>query len=402
MNDFQKPEPSPVLYLDEDRSTFRSVLEIFPDAIRENFQVLKKLANCEIMPVLKSDAYGLGLECVYHALEPLHPGWIGVANPREGERLRRLGYRGRVLILGGFLEEETPLLAQWELTPAVYNTEHVRWLSAYFSGEHPCPVHIKIDTGMGRLGLLKEELVSFLSHLKGAHWIQVEGVFSNLACADQSSSQHTQHQLNIFEHIVELVRTHGYPIRYRHIANSAGILLWNISQYEIARPGLSLYGWVPDGASIKLHPALRWWARILQIRYLPAGSTIGYGATYTLKKDSWIAVIGIGYYDGYDRRFSNKAHVLDSRGNSLRVLGRISMDLTAVELNESALPQVGEPVLLLGSWQDKEITLDQLANWAQTTPHEILCRIGPRVARRLTSERESYWPMWKQIHTFWG
>ena len=375
----------PVWYLDADQATFRSVIEIDPDALRLNYERLRQFTGRPLMPVLKSDAYGLGLPLVFHVLRSLNPPWIGVANPWEGLRLRRLGYRGRILVLSGFLPDEAPLLIQWNLTPAIYHEDQIAWLDRPERVD-PIPVHLKIDTGMGRLGVPWHQIERFIERLKLAHHLRIEGVFSNLACADDPDHPLTPKQITRFRQVCDFLTAEGFQPEIRHLANSAGCHLWPDAWFDLVRPGLSLYGWTPEASTLTMAPVLRWWARVLQVRKLDKGWTVGYGASTTLDKETPIAVIGAGYFDGYDRRFSHQAHVLSTRGSALPVLGRVSMDLTIVACPRLDEVRIGEPVLLLGRWQNHEITLADLAQWAHTTPHEILCRIGPRVSRRLNRD----------------
>lgn len=386
-----------VWYLDAEQATFRSVIELNPDALRQNYLTLLEHTGRPVMPVLKSDAYGLGLPLVYHALRSLDPPWIGVANPWEGLRLRRLGFRGRILVLSGFLPDEAPLLIQWDLTPAVYQDEHLTWLRPHL-GKSPFRIHFKIDTGMGRLGIPWDDLDPFITKLKKEPRLEVEGLFSNLACADIPEHPQNLRQIDCFEQARRYLHNQGIEPVLCHLANSAASHLIPKSWYDMIRPGLGLYGWKPESSSLTVQPVLRWWTRVMQVRKIPAGWSLGYGATFTLENPRWIAIIGLGYFDGFDRRFSNHAHVLGPRGQILPVLGRVSMDLTAVGLEDEHDLKVGDVVVILGPWQDRILDLENLARWADTTPHEILCRIGPRVSRRMVSNPSGFWPPWRKTH----
>jgi alanine racemase len=383
---------------ERDLATFRSVLEVWPEAIRSNYEAIARHTGRPVMPVLKSDAYGLGLGLVYQALRDLAPPWVGVANPWEGVRLRRLGYRGRVLVLSGFLPEEVPLLAQWSLTPAVYDVSQLSWLWHGRTDRTPFAFHLKVDTGMGRLGVRWDRVDEFTQHLRRFPGLVLEGVFSNLACADRPEHALTPLQIERFQQVCRFLQDGGWPVVWRHLANSAAVHFWPDAWMDIVRPGLSLYGWLPPGSRLNLTMAVRWWARVLQVRLLPAGWTVGYGAQCRLDTDRWVAVVGVGYFDGYDRRFSPQAYMLSRRGERLPILGAISMDMTVVGVGSSASVRVGEPVLLLGEWQGQRIDLNDVAGWAQTAPHEVLSRLGPRVSRRLVRDIGGFWPLWDQLH----
>ncbi len=377
--------------IDRDLATLRSVLELWPEAVQANYRAMADHTGRPVMPVLKSDAYGLGLGLVYSALRDLNPPWIGVANPWEGVRLRRLGYRGRILILSGFLPEEVSLLRQWDLTPAVYHADQLTWLHAV--GVSPMRFHLKVDTGMGRLGVRWDAVDAFVAQCRRFPDLEMEGVFSNLACADQPDHPLTRQQVARFRQVCAFLEDAGLPIRWRHLANSAGVQLWPEAWFDLVRPGLALYGWQLPGSRIELRLAVRWWARVLQVRRLAGGWPVGYGARYVLPRDTWVAVVGVGYFDGYDRRMSPGAWMVSPSGVRLRVIGTISMDLTVVEVPAAAVVRPGDPVLLFGTWQEQRIDFHHVAAWCQTAPHEVFSRIGPRVSRRLVRDVAGVWPM---------
>ena len=377
--------------LERDLATLRSVLELWPEAVQANYRAIAEHTGRPVMPVLKSDAYGLGLGLVYRALRDLDPPWIGVANPWEGVRLRRLGYRGRILVLSGFLPEEVPLLQHWDLTPAVYHVDQLTWL--HIAGTPRVRFHLKVDTGMGRLGVRWDEVDGFIAQYRRYPELEMEGVFSNLACADQPDHPLTHQQIARFRQVCALLEDAGIPIRWRHLANSAGIQLWPEAWFDLVRPGLALYGWQLPGSPIAFRLAVRWWARVLQVRQLDAGWTIGYGARYVLPRNAWVAVVGVGYFDGYDRRMSPDAWMVSAHGVRLRVLGTISMDLTVVAVPDGATVRPGDPVLLFGAWRDQQIGFNHVAEWCRTAPHEVFSRIGPRVSRRLVRNVAESWPM---------
>jgi alanine racemase len=244
-------------------------------------------------------------------------------------------------------------------------------------------VHLKIDTGMGRLGLLPQELPAWLPSLKKLTALKVEGVFSHFSSAESIQGIYTQKQLEIFQRTVSALRAEGILPGLVHLANSAATLTCPAAHFDMVRPGLILYGIYPSpemAHHISLRPVLSWKARILQVKKVPAGTSISYGATFVTTRESLIGTLPIGYADGYSRLLSNRGQVL-VHGQRAPIRGRVCMDLTMIDLTDIGNPQQEAEVVLLGSQGGELISADEMAGWSNTISYEVLTSISARVPR---------------------
>lgn len=366
--------------------------EIDLDNLAANFNKLKKRVSpaARVMAVVKANAYGHGaVECA-RRLASEGADWFGVALPEEGVELRESGISQPVLCLGGYWPGQAALCIQQRLTPVVYRVDMIESLNrAALNAGIVADVHVKVDTGMGRLGIRFDQLSEFVTALEPFRNVRIDGLMSHLAAADDSACEPlTRDQITRFDDAVALFRDHGYRPTHLHLANSAGIFGHRESWGNMVRPGGVLYGLWRDVlpltiSNAELLPVMSLHSRISLLKWVPPGETIGYGCTFEASRRSLIATLPIGYHDGYMRGLSNRAHVL-VRGMYAPVVGRISMDLTLIDVTNIPEAQIDDEVTLLGvNRQNPElkITAEDLARISGTLSYEVTCGISERVPR---------------------
>jgi alanine racemase len=270
------------------------------------------------------------------------------------------------------------------LTPVIHAVESLKQLDAAIHGSgRELQVHLKVDTGMGRLGLLAAEVDAWLPKIKGLKALKIEGVFSHFSHAESVEGDYTREQLRIFQDVIERLRSGGVEPSLVHLANSAATITLPAAYFDMVRPGLMLYGIYPSPAmanQISLKPVLTWRTGVLQVKQVPAGTSISYGQTFMTKRKSRIATLPIGYADGYPRLLSNRGEVLVG-GKRAPVVGRVCMDLTMIDVTDIGEIRQGDEVVLLGRQGEAEISADEMAAWSNTISYEILTSIGARVTR---------------------
>ena len=357
-----------------------TVAEIHLPSLRHNLQeVTRRVGAAAVLAVVKANAYGHGAVPVAQALLSAGAHQLGVATVEEGLELRSAGITAPILVMGGVCD--VPTMQRSGLTPALPSRDAVQ-AAARLADPHtlPLPVHLKIDTGMSRLGVTPEEALALLR----SGWppnLHLAGVMSHLASADEPDSGPAEQQLARFRAFLEAIQAAGLNVPTAHIANSAAILRFPSSRFDLVRPGLMLYGyssWPTPAADLR--PALTWKTRIVQIKRVEKGQPVSYGGTFVAPRPSILAVLPVGYADGYSRTLSNKGHVLIG-GRPAPVIGRVCMDLTVVDVTDHPSPRPGDEAVLLGRQGSAAITADDLAAWQNTISYEILCRIGPRATR---------------------
>jgi alanine racemase len=361
-----------------------TVAEISLPALRHNLQVVTRLVGpATVLAVVKANAYGHGAVPVSRAFLAAGAHRLGVATVAEGLELREAGITAPIVVLGGIFPEEIQSLLDGHLTPVLHSHEAIHAQNLAASSRHisrPLPVHLKVDTGMSRLGLPPEDVLAIL----GSSWpatLQVEGLMSHLARADEPDPAPTEDQLATFRALLDAVKSLGLAVPFTHIAGSAAILRFPSSHCNMVRPGLMLYGYAPGSASSPtLRPALTWKTRIVQVKRIQTGQAVSYGGTFVAARPTTLAVLPVGYADGYGRGLSNRGRVLIG-GRHAPVVGRVCMDLTIVDVTDHPLPHPGDEVVLLGEQGQARITADDLAAWLNTISYEILCQIGRRVVR---------------------
>ena len=366
--------------------------EIDLNNLASNFNQIKKRVSpaARVMAVIKANAYGHGaVECA-RRLANEGADWFGAALPEEGIELRASGIAQPVLCLGGFWHGQAGICIQHRLTPVVYRLDMIESLNQAASDAGVvADVHVKVDTGMGRLGIRFDQLSEFVAALQQFRHVRIDGLMSHLAAADDATCQPlTQDQIRRFEDAVAIFRDHGYRPTYLHLANSAGIFGHRDAWGNMVRPGGVLYGlWrdvlPPSTSDVELRPVMSLHSRISLLKWVPPGETIGYGCTFEASRRSLIATLPIGYHDGYMRGLSNRAHVI-VRGIYAPVVGRISMDLTLIDVTNVSGVELDERVTLLG-WDRPDsklkIPAEDLARISGTLSYEVTCGVGEREQR---------------------
>ena len=336
-----------------------------------------------VMAVLKADAYGHGAPRVARALQAEGASAFGVAITEEGVTLRRAGVEGTILVFGGCFPGQEETFIEFGLTPTVYDVDSVRRLSAA-AGARGTAVgyHLKLDTGMGRLGIGPDDVPAFVAQAADHPEARLEGVFSHLSSADEDDITYTRLQISKFVAAVGAMEAAGHSGLVRHVANSAGTLLHRGSWFDMVRAGLSLYGIHPShrGGPVRLSPVLSLKTRLAFVKSVPAGTSLGYNRTFKTDRPSRIATLPIGYADGLPRLSSNRGHVL-VRCARAPIVGAVSMDTTLVDVTDVPGAAPGDEAVLIGSQGELSTGAREVGRWASTIPYEVVCRISRRVPR---------------------
>ncbi len=365
------------------------------DALAHNFHIIRKCVDpgVQILAAVKANAYGHGSVRCALRLQSEGCDWFGVALPEEGIELRQAGVNRPILCLGGFWRGQESALLKHQLTPVVYRLNMIEWLDrAARDQKTVAEVHVKIDTGMGRLGVRADHVSEFCDALKRFTNIRVDGLMTHLAAVDdETKAGFTEGQLVKFDRAVTVFREGRFTPTFVHAANSAATFAKCRTIDNLVRPGGALYGFVRDvfPANVEappLRPVMSLHSRITLLKRVPPGEYLGYGCTFQAQRDSLIATIPIGYDDGYRRAFSNKVSVI-VRGKLVPVVGRVSMDLTLIDVTDVADVSVDDAVVLLGEHNDIGITAEDLAELAGTISYEITCGVSNRVPREYLGQR---------------
>jgi len=362
-------------------STPASWIELQASAFRHNVLALKKKAgSAKLMPIVKANAYGHGLSQVA-VLAKKWPIWgLGVAHGSEALQLRKAGYRGRVLVLSAWDSKELLTLAKMGIEVVVNDFTTLNQVISFGrrAGSRLIRIHIKLDSGTSRLGFLPSDLRRVKKLLNDLpRTIIVESLWSHLSSSEDQASHVTEDQLVQFLTMTKALP----PTRYRHIACTAALIRFPDTRLSLSRAGIGIYGIWPSpptrqaAKGVTLKPVLRWYTTVRQVKNLPKGAYIGYSRTARLKRAGRIAILPIGYADGYDRRLSNRGQVWIA-GHQYPVIGRVSMNLTMVDISGSRIA-VGEPVELIGP----HVTADRMATIIGTIPYEVLARLSPAIPR---------------------
>lgn len=359
------------------------------DALAFNFQASKKFIGDDVqyMAVVKADAYGHGAVTCARRLESEGVDWFGVAIPEEGVELRHAGIKSPILCLGSFWPGQEKLLFENNLTPVVYDPQIALVLDR-FAAEHnsTLDIHVKIDTGMGRVGCRYEEVDQFAVALRQTGNLKVTGLLTHLASAENpDETAFTDLQIERFNTACDVFRAAGHEPNWFDLANSPGAIRHPNSRGNLVRLGGALYGLLEDILTKgterpSLKPVLSLSSRIAHVKKVPSGETLGYGRTFTTTRDSLIALVPIGYADGYPRGLSNvgKAFV---NGHIVPVVGRISMDWTLLDVTDADDVSTNDEVFLIGGENEHAIKAADLARELETIGYEITCGISPRVPR---------------------
>ncbi len=356
------------------------------DALIYNYEQIQKYlkGRSQIIAVVKANAYGHGAVPVTRALEAAGAPFFAVAFVDEGIELRQAGVRRPILVMGGFVQDQAPALFEYKLTPVLFHNDHLDWLSATMKeGQRALAVHVKVDTGMGRLGLLPHEVRSFVKRLRSMPNLSLIGLMSHFADENLKNTQVAQDQIHQYGKVCEELKEERIAISCLHMANSAAMLGLEESWWNWVRPGITLYGYTPSRSLtgiLPFKPVMTVKSRITHLRKVPAGTTISYGRTFTARRESLIAVLPIGYADGYPRALSNRGYALVN-GRRVRIVGRVCMDMVMLDVTDVKDVCMGQEAVLLGCQGQEMISAMEWAEEAGTIPHEILSTIGSRIPR---------------------
>jgi alanine racemase len=337
--------------------------------------------NCELMAVVKANGYGHGaLETAYTMIAH-GTNWLAVALPEEGVRLRRGGITAPILVLGAVSADELDVCVAADLVVTVFEPHIARLLSiAAVARQKLARVHIKVDTGMGRLGLLPKDFGDLVELVKGLPGLEIQGVFTHFAQADQADLIYTKWQWERFQTVREDLSTRGIVIPYVHAANTPATMFFPDSHLDLVRVGLGIYGMYPDARRpLDLRPALTLKTKVAFVKRVPAGSRVSYDSTYVTDQETSLAVLPIGYADGLSRGLSNRGHVI-IKETLCPIVGNVTMDHTMVDVGD--LPcSIGDEVVLLGTDGQHEIQAHHWASILGTINYEITCMLSSRIER---------------------
>lgn len=354
-------------------------IQVDLSAVARNAAALKRaVAPAGMMAVVKANAYGHGLVPIARTALKSGADFLGVAIPEEGETLRRAGIAAPILVLGAVNRQGAAASVRWGLTQAVFDPQRVEMLEQEAeSQEKTALVHLKCDTGMGRIGVRDEqELRAVLEKLKACPHVRLTGAFTHFADADGAGEEYTRRQIERFEEMRKLL-PHGIVI---HASASAAGARYPQARYDMVREGISLYGCPPVPQEIPVEPALSWHTEIAYVKTVPSGACVSYGCAFRAQRETKVATLPVGYGDGYHRALSGKAQVLIA-GKRCPVIGRVCMDQMMADVTDLSPAEavLGSPVVLLGKQGEDEITADQLAAWAGTISYEVLLSATARV-----------------------
>ena len=362
-----------------------TVGEVDLGALEFNYRQIRKRipSGVKLLAVVKADAYGHGAIPVSLRLEKSGVEYLGVAIPEEGVELRKGGVKASILVLGGIFGAEVDQIFRFRLTPVIFRKDSLKILSreAEKRGRR-VKVHLKVDTGMGRLGVPLNLWPDFLKEVRRFPRIDIEGILSHFSMMDEERD-FTQDQWRAFERAVATAQELGISFQYLHMASSATLTAFPAYSAKLVRPGIMLYGSYPSPAFqslVQLKPVMTLKTRIHFLKRVPPGTRISYGGTFTTKRESLIATLPIGYADGYSRHLSNHGEVL-IHGKRAPVVGKVCMDFIMVDVTDIPRVSVGDEVILMGKQGREQITPEEIAEKINSISYEVLCSIGKRVPR---------------------
>jgi alanine racemase len=371
----------PTIATDELRPTY---LEVDLDVLAANYRAIAAhVAPARVMPILKANAYGHGLVEVARKLEAVGAPYVGVAYLEEGLRLRQHGVRLPVLVLGGIVGSQIPRFLEHDLTLTASSVDKLRAIDEHAAAlGRPATVHLKIDTGMERIGVHWYSAEALLEASLKCRHARVEGIFTHFANADGRDLAHARLQLERFHEVLRFYERRSLPTPLRHAANSGAILQLPESHFDMVRPGVVFYGAAPSAdvpVTISVRQALRWVTHVVYFKVVKPGNPVSYGSAWAPAELTRVITLPAGYGDGYMRAMSGKAEVI-VHGKRYPVVGRICMDQMMVSIGGDTAYN-GDEAVLLGASGDATITIEELAAWAGTIAHEVLTNINTRVPR---------------------
>ena len=372
----------------EKGSIYRIHARIDLDALKHNVEAIKKCKSKDamLMGVIKAGAYGHGAYAVAHELESLGFDWFAVATADEGIELRNSGIKTPILVLGYCDAYQYPDLIEWNITPTIYSYEMAEALErAAKAANRVVNLHIKIDTGMGRIGFLVEDrTIETIRLIQKMEHLNIQGIFTHFACADTLDKTHVEEQIGKFHWTLDRLKEVGISPEICHCSNSASIMDLPSEHMNMVRAGIILYGLYPsDEVSVDrldLKPVMSLDSHVVHLKEVPEGVTIGYGATYVTVRTTKIATIPVGYADGYPRALSNKAFVL-IRGKRAPIIGRICMDQFMVDVTDIPEVAMGDEVTLIGNDGNDRLTVEEVSEMAGSFNYEFVCDVSWRVPR---------------------
>ena len=371
----------PTIAMGELRPTY---VEVDLERLAANYHAIAAhVAPARVMPILKANAYGHGLVEVARKLEAIGAPYVGVAYLEEGLRLREDGVRLPVLVMGGIVGSQVPRFITNDLTLTASSVDKLRVIDDHAAAlRRPARVHLKIDTGMERIGVHWYSAEKLLEESLKCRHLEVEGIFTHFANADERDLTHARLQLERFAEVLSFYERRSLPAPLRHAANSGAILQMPDSHFDLVRPGILFYGATPSPEipmTIPVRQALRWLTSVVYFKVVKPGNPVSYGSSWTPSELTRVVTLPAGYGDGYMRAMSGKAHVI-LRGKRYPVVGRICMDQMMVSIGMDSAYN-GDEAVLLGCSGEASISIEDLASWAGTIPHEVLTSINTRVPR---------------------
>ena len=357
-------------------------LEVDLGAIKHNIKEIKKMTHTQVMAVIKANGYGHGVLQVAKAATEAGATWCGVARMEEALNLRSAGVKSEVMVLGYTPPVMIPEAVQHDIHVAIYDIDMARAYEAYARKVvGKLKAHLKIETGMGRLGMPPNQAADFLSAHRNNDAIEIDGIFTHFARADEPQSGSVENQLSIFNQLLDQLRKVGVCPEFVHAANSAAVMNFPQSYYDMVRPGIAIFGLdpspdtrLPEG----FKPALTWKARLTSVRTLPPGHGVSYGSVYVTSEEERIGVIPVGYGDGFRREMGQQVLV---RGKPVDIVGRVCMDQCMLQLDSVPEALRGDEVVLLGQQGDQKITAGDLAKRWGTLNYEVVCGLADRLPR---------------------
>ncbi len=381
----ERPFPIPVLCMSKS-DKFTTFAEIDLGTIAHNVRLLREQVglDVEMFAVVKANGYGHGALAAARTALAHGASRLAVARVAEGVELREGGIDAPILVMGYHIPAESGLFVDYELTTTVNTAVCAQTLSAIAKQQNKtATIHVKVDTGMGRYGLLPDEIAPFLDEISQLPNLDIEGLYTHFAVADEADKTYSRQQFAIFQDVLARVEAAGHHIRLRHAANSAAALELPEMRLDGVRAGIALYGLEPNNVfnpESLLRPALTLKSHVARLRTLPAGSSISYGRTYTTTRPTPVALIPVGYGDGYHRLHSNRGCVL-IRGQRAPIVGRVCMDQFVVDVTGIAGVQQDDEVILIGTQGDESIRAEEVSRWAETINYEVTTSLLPRVPR---------------------
>ena len=366
-----------------------TVAEVSLGALRQNLREAQRLVGprVQVMAVVKADGYGHGAVAAARAFLDAGAAMLGTSSVAEAVELRRAGIDASIVVLGGAFPGEEADVAAYDLAAGVWSLDGVRALVAAANGK-TSRVHVKVDTGMTRLGVDLTDVRGFGEAVRAMPGVAVEGVYSHFATADAVETAAAQAQIVGFGEAVEALARVGVRPAHVHLANSAAVLSQPTAHFNLVRPGIMLYGYAPAPHLVpraNLRPALRFRTAVAQVRRVPAGRAVGYGGTYVTSRPSVIATLPIGYADGLHRLASNRGWMV-VRGTRAPIAGRICMDHVMLDVTDVPGVAVGDEVVVVGANQGACVSADEVAGWCETIAYEVLTSVGKRVPRVYVEE----------------